>query len=42
MSPTNKVVVFALGVIAAVAELRHAFTSIKHVSKPLASAVWGY
>ena len=41
MSLKNKVVVFILGVFAAVAGLCHAFTSLKHVSTPLASAVWG-
>ena len=41
MSLRSKVAVFTLGVIEAVAGLCHAFTSVKHVSKPLASAVWG-
>jgi len=41
MSLRNKVVVFALGVVAAVAAICLAFTSLKHTSAPLASAVWG-
>ena len=41
MSLRHKVVVFALGVVAAVAGLCHAFTSLNHNAVPLASAVWG-
>lgn len=41
MSLSKKVVVFALGAIAAVAGLGLAFTSLKHASIILASAVWG-
>ncbi len=41
MSLRNRVVVFALGVVEAVAGLCLAFTSLKHVPVPLASAVWG-
>jgi hypothetical protein len=41
MSLRNKVVIFALGAIAAVAGLSLALTSVKHASIILASAVWG-
>jgi hypothetical protein len=41
MSLRNKVAVFTLGAIAAVAGLSLAFTSLKHASIVLASAVWG-
>jgi hypothetical protein len=41
MSLRNKVVVFALGAIAAVAGLGLAFTSLKHAVIVVASAVWG-
>ncbi len=41
MSFRNKVVVFTLGAIAAVAGLSLAFTSLKYASIVLASAVWG-
>jgi hypothetical protein len=41
MSLRNKVVVFTLGAIAAVAGLSLALTSLKHVSIFVASAVWG-
>lgn len=41
MSLRNKVVAVALGVVAAVAGVCLAFTSLKHRSVPLASAVWG-
>jgi uncharacterized membrane protein HdeD (DUF308 family) len=41
MSLRNKVVVFILGAIAAVAGLSLAFTSLKHASIVVASAVWG-
>jgi hypothetical protein len=41
MSFRNKVVVFTLGAIAAAAGLSLAFTSLKHASIVLASAVWG-
>jgi len=41
MSLSKKVVVIALGAIAAVAGLGLAFTSLKHASIILASAVWG-
>jgi hypothetical protein len=41
MSLRNKVVVFTLGAIAAVAGLSLVFTSLKHASILVASAVWG-
>jgi hypothetical protein len=41
MSLRNKVVIFTLGAIAAVAGLSLAFTSLKHASIFVASAVWG-
>jgi hypothetical protein len=41
MSLSNKLVVFTLGAIAAVAGLSLAFTSLKHASIVVASAVWG-
>jgi hypothetical protein len=41
MSLRNKVVVFTLSTIAAVAGLSLAFTSLKHASILVASAVWG-
>jgi hypothetical protein len=41
MSLRNKVVVFTLGAIAAVAGLSLALTSLKHASIFVASAVWG-
>jgi hypothetical protein len=41
MSLRNKIVVFALGAIAAVAGSGLVFTSLKHVSIVVASAVWG-
>ena len=41
MSFRNKVVVFTLGAIAAVAGLSLAFTCLKHASILVASAVWG-
>ena len=41
MSLRNKVVVFALGAIAAVAGLSLALISLKHASMVVASAVWG-
>jgi flagellar motor component MotA len=41
MSLRSKVTIFTLGVIAAVAGLCHAFTSLEHTPVPLASAVWG-
>jgi ethanolamine transporter EutH len=41
MSPRNKVVIFAFGAIAAFAGLGLAFTSLKHASIIVASAVWG-
>jgi hypothetical protein len=41
MSLRNKVVVFTLGTIAAVAGLSLALTSLKHASIFVASAVWG-
>jgi hypothetical protein len=41
MSLRNKIVVFTLGAIAAVAGLSLALTSLKHASIFVASAVWG-
>jgi hypothetical protein len=41
MSLRNKVMVFTLGAIAAIAGLGLAFTSLKHASILVASAVWG-
>ena len=41
MSLRNKLVVFTLGAIAAVAGLSLALTSFKHASILVASAVWG-
>jgi hypothetical protein len=41
MSLRNKIVVFALGAIAAVAGLGLAFNSLKYASIVVASAVWG-
>ena len=41
MSLKNKVVVFTLGALAAVAGLSLALTSLKHVAIFAASAVWG-
>lgn len=41
MSLKNKVVVFTLGTIAAVAGLSFALLSLKHASILVASAVWG-
>jgi hypothetical protein len=41
MSLRNRIVVFTLGAIAAVAGLGLAFTCFKHASIVVASAVWG-
>ena len=41
MSLKNKVVVFTLGALAAVAGLSLALTSLKHIAIFAASAVWG-
>lgn len=41
MSFRNKVVIFVLGAVAAVAGLGIAFTNFKHASIVVASAVWG-
>lgn len=41
MSLRNKVVVFSLGLIAAIVGLGLVFTSLKHASILVASAVWG-